>query len=296
MRRPLLNMIEFTTQHEDQLHMMQKYMTTKRGRRAVDDITAENFKHSAAVSLKATSCLARIAMAMAAEKVFSKQVELMKNAEFLTLCPREFAVPMPEAAAFQPSGLIKWAREIMGDCNHVSVVDLAYYSNFSVKAGTNGTAHFHVHAIRWNQNEHPIAPALDEGVMAETHSLLTGRTACHALRLNNRMVVERAIYMLKMPLSEYRAYRQMVKKEDPQTHEKFKVPTENYFQQARPLRPGDVAKIMRVFGDRDIPSLVFAGGAGVEMLDTILRRARRHVERQSQIIKPSNEKEFGLDT
>lgn len=187
MRRPLLNMIEFTTQHEDQLHMMQKYMTTKRGRRAVDDITAENFKHSAAVSLKATSCQARIAMAMAAEKVFSKQVELMKDAEFLTLCPREFAVPMPEAAAFQPSGLIKWARKIMGDCNHVSVVDLAYYSNFP--AGTNGTAHFHVHAIRWNQDDQPIAPALDEAVMAGTHSLLAGLKACHARRLNNRMVV-----------------------------------------------------------------------------------------------------------
>lgn len=102
--------------------------------------------------------------------------------------------------------------------------------------------------------------------------------------------------MLKMPLSEYRAYRRVVEKKDPQTQEKFKVPAKGYFQQTRPLRPGDVAKIMRVFGDRDIPSLAFADGAGVEMLDKILRRARRHVERKSQIIKPSNEDEFGLDT
>jgi hypothetical protein len=153
-RNPLLNMLESERQHVDRDNQLKNYSTTKRGRPAIDDASADTLKDSAALSLKANATLARIEFARALSRQVEKHAKSMSFPSFVTLAPSQFAVPIAEASRFDVGKLIEWAKKALTCRNHITFVEAALYTNYQAqRGGAMGAVHWHTHSICWGGDE-----------------------------------------------------------------------------------------------------------------------------------------------
>jgi len=275
-RNPILNMREFELQHFDRDVQLKNYMTTKRGRHALDDATADTIKDHAALSLKANSSLARIEVARALAKQAEKRAKDMFSPIFLTLAPAEFSMSIADAPRFDETRIVKWAEGLLKGCDHVTFVEAALYTNYQAPNETSrGAVHWHLHSVVWGQYFH--ADEYLGELIADSPAFIPGLRVAHRRDLSANMVPGRFLYMAKAPLSEYRVYARKEEVNDEKTGEVFEVPTGAYVQRKRPLRPGDASTMCRVIGSRDLASLICADGEGKKLLSKALSNAKMAV-------------------
>jgi len=285
MRKPMLNMSRYVSQHLERENMLTTYSASKRGRDVANSEVAITLKERSAMSLYATNTRARIAFAGAAAREIARLAG-RKSAEggtefwFLTFAPIQYAVPMPEAAAFDHEAAKTWAREILGDLDYVAVLEAAYYSNFNPVPATKGPClSWHFHVLTWGATKSEI-----DGLVAEINSryraLLPGAGAAHWRQLSPLQTIGSTLYMLKAPMSEYRVYPLKIEEMDSETGEFIKRSSGGFNQKKRPLRPGDALKLCRILGSRTLPMLTFSHGDGDRILRTITDRAQRLIAKQ----------------
>lgn len=265
----------FTAEHEEIEKAMKAYALTKRGRRNVDAQTMECWTREGAAQLRSNSARARIEfMKAAVAQLVSRRWRPQESFFFITLAPRQFAVNIEDAAAFDHERVKTWAAGLLHGLDYVGIVEAAYYSNYSAEVGVKGkpAVCWHVHAIVWGTNASTVK-AIEAEVSRENQPLLPHGRVAHVRALGLGGARSRLIYMLKGQTKEYRVYPFVDDDVDLETGE---ITTSGKWKQRkRPLRKVDHARMYGVMGERTIPMLCFAGGAGEPMLSAAEDKARQ---------------------
>ncbi len=188
---------------------------------------------------------------------------------WVTLINREHAVREDEAGAFQIKRLHRWAHRLLRGCNYVGMVEAALFTNLDVvAAGYKRTVSWHCHLHVWGVSEEVIAEICTKA-NTRYRTLVPGVTVAHYRPVTYAEACERAFYMHKGQISEYRVWQRRRVSMDDDTGVITIVGTGRFSQGKRPMRPGDMARMCRVFAGRTLDRLAFAGGAGRKVLDAI---------------------------
>ncbi|WP_432287675.1 hypothetical protein SLT36_11960 [Aminobacter sp. BA135] len=267
----------FIDEHEGLDRQLREYALTKWGRRLVDDVVVESWTRGGAQELRASNSQARIEFLRATLKTFgaSDAVSAASKFFFLTLSPKEFAVPLEEAAGFDQETIKSWAGGLLGGFHYIGIVEAAYYSNYSSVPGVPGaTVSWHVHAVIWGCDESSLK-AVVQAVNRDYDALLPGGKPADKRSLSAESVASKIVYMLKGQVREYRVYPAKREEMNEETGE-FTTPlTGKWKQRKRPLRKGDAAKMLKVVGERTIPMLCFSGGEGAAIWASAQAHARQ---------------------
>lgn len=275
MRKPLITLDRFIRSHRKNDRMLKEYLLSKKGKKLFDAGVFDELKNRASLSLPAINRRARIALARAA---YIRGKELFqqngKPAYLVTVTPRQFANLLSDAAEFDPQTIIQWTKRRLGDWHFVGVVEAALFTNVAQYLGAEEPAvSWHVHLVVWGCKECEVAALVDD-VNARVKSFVPGRDTAHCEKLKPTQVPGRFLYILKMPLSDYRIWP--AKKDrhavSGRTQPQFNI-------QKRPLRPGDGVRMCKVLRRLRLPELIFAGGDGAAFKRQIEEDARRSIER-----------------
>jgi len=265
----------FTAEHEEIEKAMKAYALTKRGRRNVEAQTMECWTREGAAQLRSNSARARIEfMKAATAELASRRWRPQESFFFITLAPRQFAVRIEDAATFDHESVKTWAAGLLHGLDYVGIVEAAYYSNYSVEGGEKGkpAVSWHVHALLWGTDADTV-DAIKTWVTDRYQPLLPRGKVAHVRALGYGGARSRLIYMLKGQTKEYRVYPFVDDDFDLETGE---VTTSGKWRQRkRPMRKVDLARMYGVIGERTIPTLCFAGGAGEPMLGAAEAKARQ---------------------
>jgi hypothetical protein len=256
---------------------LKRFAASTRGRHVVSDALLARIRDDQAKSLKATNARARIAVARASVEELSALIAKgrMPPAYFASLASKRFAVPLEEAAAFDVQQMIDWMSPWLDRFHHLTIVEAALYTKLPGWSGA--VVSWHTHSIIWGTGDW-VMQTITDGFCHQEEPLVRGRTPGHFRRLASSKTVEnRALYMLKPPLKDYRVYPLIEEFADHLTGEVIERETGIDQQRKRDLRPGDLVKIYDVLADRHIPSLMFGGGKGAKLRDRIVARALAQV-------------------
>lgn len=277
----MLTLKVFIEQHWAAHRQMSKYCVQARGRKNVSDALVERMANRSARSCYTTNLRSRIEFARAASMAFEAlHMELRdRQFAFVTLTPKTFATTLSDAPDFDHQKLKAWAyRELRGS-TFVAVVEGAYFTNLNVVPGIHEPmVSWHVHALVWGRTftavDHMIAR-----INAMHESVLPGHDAAHRIpRLSLDSAVARLIYMLKAPLGDYRVFPMKAEVADRDGAVEIRNTGEFKIKKGR-LKPGALAKMFAVMGDRTIPMLTFASMDLKRFWPSVERRAKTNVRR-----------------
>ncbi|RDL49741.1 hypothetical protein BLJAPNOD_00849 [Ensifer sp. M14] len=182
-------------------------------------------------------------------------------------------MPLSWAKGFKHAEMRDRATTLLDGFSYFGAIDLALYSNVSVMFnGRDATVAPHIHALTWGHSESEIAQ-LAARVNQSTPALLRGMPPFHYHILKADEALARVNYMLKAPLSEYRAIPKEGAEIDPVTRRIIPGIKGSFDQKKRALRPGALWKMTSVLGSRTIPDIMFAGGEGVALLKSSIANA-----------------------
>lgn len=268
--KPVTTKKEFKKQHREQDNGLKKYLGTKRGKKAENRRVVADLKEASAMSLKATNCTARIKFATSAYTGFRTQFGNLQPGRhaFVTLTPKEYAVPLSEAPYCDWSQLQEWARAELEGLHYVGIVEAALYTNLPMT--NEPTISWHVHAIVWGKDYSRIQ-AMVNRIAAEKEAILPDKKAAHSRRLKTpKDICRKTLYMLKAPLKDYRVWTKRPRKGE----------AIRYEQEKRELRPGDALKAYRVLAGISIDQLLFWGGSeGTSLAEKIIRDAHKRLQK-----------------
>ncbi|MBA8910688.1 hypothetical protein [Aminobacter ciceronei] len=275
----------FREEHKSIERQLREYALTKWGRRLVDEITVEGWKRGGAQELRASNNRARIEFLRATLKTFAASEAVSAGSEFffVTLSPKEFAVPFEEAAGFDQETIKSWAGGLLEGFHYIGIVEAAYYSNYSIVPGTRSTTvSWHVHAVAWGCDKRSVEAVVD-AVNRDYKALIPGKRPADKRTLDAEGIVPDIIYMLKGQLRDYRVYLLKREEMNEETGEFTTVLTDDFEQKKRPLRKGDAVKMLKVMGTRTIPMLCLSGGEGAAIWADAQAEARQIIMKQNEI-------------
>jgi hypothetical protein len=222
------------------------------------------------MSLKATNCTARIKYAASAYAGFRTRFGNLQPGRhaFVTLTPKEYAVPLSEAPYCDWSQLQEWARAELKGLHYVGIVEAALYTNLPMT--NEPTVSWHVHAIVWGKDYSRIQATVNK-IAAENEAILPDKKAAHCRSLKTlKDVCGKSLYMLSAPLKDYRVWTKRPRKGE----------AIRYEQDKRELRRGDALRVYRVLAGVSIDQLLFWGGSeGTSLAEKITRDARRRLQK-----------------
>ncbi|MER9836128.1 hypothetical protein NKJ28_14255 [Mesorhizobium sp. M0145] len=260
----ILSLAAFRSVHRQFETMLRDFSTTARGRKAFDADTLQRMERRKGMSLFAVNVRSRIQLAWAADREFAKLVSRRRDEEFyfVTLSPKEFAIPIEMAPSFDHKSLRMWAKEQLRGLNYVGMIEAAYYSNYNPIPGRRSAmVSWHVHAIVWGCSARRIT-AVVERVNAVCEPLIPCRAAAHARGMAGDTAAKRIFYMLKIAINNYRVYAKKGDVVDQLTGEVTVGNTGEMVTRKSRLRPGQAVKMAVVMGNRTLPVLMFSAGEG----------------------------------
>lgn len=277
-RKPILTVEEFIAAHEERQKTLKNYCVSKRGLK-IHPQRVEKILERSANRLFAANSRARIAFALAIMRCMKRS--LKDNPErifaFVTFAPRDWVMPLSWANGFKHMEMRNRATALLDGFSYIGAIDLALYSNVSVMFnGRDATVAPHIHALTWGHRENEIAQ-LAERVNQSTPALLRGMPPFHYHILSADDALARVNYMLKAPLSEYRAIAKEGAEIDPVTRRIIPGTKGSFDQKKRALRPGALWKMTSVLGNRTIPDIMFAGEEGVALLESSIAYAVQRI-------------------
>lgn len=277
----ILSLAAFRKVHREFETMLRDYSTTARGRKAFDAGTLQRMERRKAKSLFAINVRSRIQLASAADHEFDNVVSRRPDDGFyfVTLAPKEFAVPIAVAPTFDQKALKAWAKDHLRGLNYVGIIEAAYYSNYNPIPGRRSAMiSWHVHAIIWGCSERRIVGMVG-GVNAGCEQLIPGRPPAHVRTMTSHTAAKRIFYMLKIAIDNYRVYPRKGEIVDPLTGEVTVGNTGAMIQKKDRLRPGEAVKMAIVMGKRTLPTLMFSAGEGTTVWRKTLALARTRIRR-----------------
>jgi len=292
-RKPLLTAEHFKAAHNERDNAMLEYLLSKRGE-SIDPSMVERVLDRAAHQLFAANSRARISLAGQIRKHMEESLkpDPQRAFSFVTFTPREWALPLSAAAAFDHAAIRQEAKATLGGFQHIGVIEVALYTNCNVIPGTTGwMVAPHYHALTWGHEEEAIRELAAEANQSH-EALLLGRIAFHYRMLAGKKALGRINYMMKAPLSEYRVIPKKGELVDLETGEITVGLTGSFNQKKRGIRKGDAWKMCAVLDERVMPDLMFAEGEGATILQRSVEQAvqridkadakkrRKHIERR----------------
>lgn len=284
-RTPINSLEAFIHQHDGQRRQLARYVTTGRGRHDPPAWAIEAIKHGDPRSLKATSYRARIAFARAAEGLFREPFcENPGPVAFLTLTDVRDARPLSQAAHFDVEDLKARVVRWLEPYPFLAVIEIAYYSNRYLPGAREPTICWHAHALVWDLPKPEMRRRL-AAVNASTRAFIETKKAAHGRYLNRDVAAENLFYMLKIPVSDYRAYPMRGERVDWETGEITTSETGRFAQRKRALRPGDAVRALGVLCEFELDDLTFASDWAETLRRLALGAARTERGRQTRMLR-----------
>jgi hypothetical protein len=277
-RKPMITLDTFVDGHLQRQAQLEAYAASALGRRVVDEGLLARLARHNAMSLNATNSYSRLAFGRATSDALDEYAKIHtgENCHFLTLTPAMFGMPLSSAAHFDVDQIRNWVEDILGSMNYFGMVDLGYFSNFSLPGfPKEPSVSWHTHLDVFDQPNETIM-ALVHNLNLRTASHIPGHRAADVLLLRPREIKGRGFYMAKAPRSEYRVIAQSTEVSDPLTGEVNRA----LDIKKRALRKGDAVKLCKVLGDRTLPQLVLAGGSVETLPNVIEKQAKSMLARE----------------
>ncbi len=283
MPSPFLKITDFTEIHAELDHKLRTHMISGRGKHLFDDALKERLQDRSAHQLPAVNARARIKFATGMLASFLTAVdEKHQKFRFVTFSPRDFAVPLSQAADFDHELVRDWAMHRLAGYHFVGMVEAAFYTNANAIPGVvEPMVSWHAHAVVWGDRLH-VLDARCEALNLKFAALLPGKTAARSDVRTRKTAKERMIYMSKGPVQDYRVFAKKREVVDPETGEIKAVASREFGQKEWMLKPGNAVKIFKVMGDRTIPDLAFSGGDGDAVLARAIEHAKQRIRRQDE--------------
>lgn len=273
-RKPVTTLEEFTSQHAEQHRRLERYVTSGRGSDDPDSWLIEALKIGDPRSLKATSHHARIAFARAAEGLYRAPLrDGGAPLAFVTLADLCDARPLSQAEVFEIGTLKDRIRQWLDPYPFIAMIEIAYYSNWSLLGSNEPTICWHAHVLVWDVLARAMRQLLGD-MNASARAFIDTRRAAHMRSLANGEAIGNLLYMLKIPLSDYRVYPVQKEMIDSETGEINTYHTGNFSQRKRALRPGDAVKAFKVLHGFELDDLSFGSGWAEELRCLSLDAAR----------------------
>lgn len=280
-REPLLTEEQFIAAHKERDQKLLNYLISKRGWKIRPEIFEKVLERTASQLFAANS---RVRIAFAVEVKRRLEASLKDDPErkfgFATFAPCNWAISLSLADNFDHEKFRRRATRILGDFDHIGAIDLAFYGNVSIMfSGDEPVVAPHVHALTWGHDESEIAN-LAERLNRTTRALLPGMLPFHYHFLTADEALARVTYMLKAPLSEYRAIAKKGARIHPVTRKIIGGHKGSFDQKKRALRPGASWKMVSVLSARSMPDLMFAGGEGVALMKRSIAKAVKRIHEE----------------
>lgn len=208
------------------------------------------------------------------------EAQLAGPFHMVTFTSPRFAIAESEAHTFDPAAHQKEITEIMVGHSFLGMTEPAYYPRWQIsrdgKIGPIVAWHSHTIVIGSSRTkiEKDVASAKRE------ESLLPGVPAVDVRAVRPHQLKSKLLYMLKTPHKQYTPYRlrKAVEQVDHDTGEIISV--RQYSQPKRPLRTGELVKMIKVQRDKYLDELIFGNGDGDELKATIVEKARQRLDRE----------------
>lgn len=268
---------------------LKAYMTTKRGRAYLSQQAVENLRDRSSMLLKATNPRARVVLATTADwklKEFLCRQHAPNQLFWITIVSKQMCYPAIHARQFCASKVADILANLFIDASYFGMIDVAFYGNHSTPTpgipahSTHArTLSFHIHLLAWGDSEDYFR-GMRDALNQCLEPLLLDKPPFFVRPVTKEQARQKAIYLLKMPLKEYRIWLKRTEEDfvDWSTGEIVSRVVRRTMVKKRPLRPGDAARLYSALADRRLDELLVAGGEGQDLRDDILQVCRGRLE------------------
>ena len=254
---------------------MQIYL--ERGRRNSQTLTSDQkfeLGRDAEKFWFANNAPSRIALAALAVRHFAVlESKLPKSAciNMVTLIPNRYAVPLSEAAEFDPTSLMAWTRQELRGFDFIAMVEPGFYGNVGryMKGRPDHMVSWHVHALVWGADQDLLQDRM-ACINRRHNALLPGVDVALALEDQRDTWEARLRYLLKGVLWEYRIWPMKEEGVDQDGRKEVRL-TGRFRQRDRPIRPGNAVRMVRVMEGRTLDKLLFGSPSAKNLLSRIKR-------------------------
>jgi hypothetical protein len=275
---------DFIRQETTNAGIIDNYLRDAKSNYVTPDFDISQLGRNSSLFLWANNTDARIACARLVVEnmapVVSELVEAGENAYFVTLTPKQFAMPESAAHTFAPEALEAWIRRLVRKVDYLGVIEAGLYPRLKDLADPKcGTVSWHAHLVVWNVGREKLSSTL--GAMALTHeSLLREMPPFHVKTVPPDDIVRCLLYGLKTPQKQYATWAATKDKIDPDTGEFLLVTKDN--QRSAMLRPGQRVKMCNVLRDQYLDRLLVSGGAGDRIRKTVREKLLKQFDQMKK--------------
>ncbi|MCU1329849.1 MAG: hypothetical protein JWN34_5219 [Bryobacterales bacterium] len=231
--------------------------------------------------LCAGSPWARVLFAQIALDVWTElEPQLAGPFHMVTFTSPRFAIAESEAHTFDPTTHQNEITEIMAGHSFLGMTEPAYYPQWQITrdGGMGPVIAWHSHTIVSGSSRAAIEKDVANSKREE--SLLPGVPAVDVRAVRPDKLKSKLLYMLKTPYKQYTPYRlrEAGERVDHDTGEIISV--RQYSQPKRPLRTGELVKMIKVQRDKYLDELIFGNGDEYQLVTFIVEEARRQLDQE----------------
>jgi hypothetical protein len=298
-RRPIITWDRFLEAHiEDQRRIVNYVEADRHGDRfaRLPATVHEELEKKSAIAMYANNRTARVRFARIVRFCLQQLMKRQDGEPFswITFAPGQFTMTESAAIDFDIKPLQAWVRQNMNGLNFIGMVEAARYNHRKILGHRMATISWHVHVLCWgNARDGRQVEEICEKVRRRWPSVWKNMPSAHSTLVSKQKVIGKALYMLKSPQDEYRAFVSRSAKVNLASGRYERTPEGRLIQKSRALRPGDRIRMCRVLANRQLPSLLFAGGPEGKILVRQIRErawiALRNLEREERRMKDYRE-------
>ncbi|WP_424363148.1 hypothetical protein [Methylocystis parvus] len=260
MSHPITSLEAFVRAHMSANDAISLYLeANKANYQPLDMETQQQLDRRSAVFMHANNAYSRIALV---KTVLEQTADLLDPATqqspifMVSVAPAHFAVELEAANGFDVERVRRWTKRALESRDALSIVEAALYTNANVAGHPARMVSWHSHSPVWNRTRKQLDAQLKPLRNRHT-SFVPGIEAVHVADVS-ASAVEKAIYICKAPLKEYRLIRrESVNQETGEVIQRFD-------QKKRDMRTGDRVRMCKVMSDHYLNNLLF--GTGKEVL------------------------------
>lgn len=192
---------------------------------------------------------------------------------FVTLAPAKFAIPLSQAAEFDPKRLMGWIAQAIPGHNFIGMIEMGFYENVKHPQSEERLVSWHAHLILWTRKPNRLKRQRTQ-INSTNACLVPGLTVAHLRSIPIAEIEAKLTYMMKAPMDRTKIYPRKREAIDAATGEILSVETGRFVQKSERLNGIALLRVCKAMKDFLIDRLLVAGGDG-KSIGTAMRNDLR---------------------